>query len=277
MRVLVLSGGGAKGAMQIACVAELYLKGYRWDAVVGVSAGALNAAGIAFFDPVKSVALWKMIKSKSDVLNRNWISLLWKQGLYSMDPLEKFLKKAFKDIPKPWLDFYIGITNLKTGLVRFEKGEANEKLVPWLLASSCIPGIMEPKNFEADGGVRDTVPLSFAIKDLKADEIDVVMCQTLDRNQWMTGDNWEPSFPKIVSVAERAVDILSSEITYGDIQLCVERNDNPKYRKVKMQIFSPKERPPLDTLDFDSSKIALGLDYGKAMANEPTLRVGYDQ
>lgn len=271
-RVLVLSGGGARGSIQIGCINELYLKGVRWDAVVGVSAGALNAAGIAHFGPTKSIDFWKSVKSNSDILDRNWISFLWKQGMYNLKPLEKLLRKTFKDAPTPWLDFYMGITNLRNGILRFEKGKS-ETLIEHLLASSCIPAIMEPSGQEADGGVRDTVPLSFAIRDLGADEIDVVMCQALDRNQWFLEEKWKPSFPKILSTAARAVEILSAEVTYGDIQMCVTRNSDPAFKRIKLNVYSPIKKPPIDTLEFDREKIALGLEYGKQMASQPTLGV----
>lgn len=276
-RVLVLSGGGAKGAMQIGCAAELYLKGRRWDAVVGVSAGALNAAGIGFFNPVESLKFWKKIKKNSDVLSQNWISLLWRSGLYSMKPLEKFLKDTFNNVQGPWLDFYMGITNIKTGKIRFELGKNDASLVKYLIASSCIPTIMEHKDFEADGGIRDTVPLSFAIKDLGADEIDIIMCQSIDRNQWFDSDAWKPSWPYIVSSGIRTVDILSSEVTHGDIKLCQARNSDPNYKRVAVQIYAPNTPPPIDALDFNGAKIEAAIEYGKTMAAQPSLRFGYDQ
>ena len=45
---LILSGGGAKGAFQ--CGAEKYAreaKGYSWDIIAGVSAGAVNGVILA--------------------------------------------------------------------------------------------------------------------------------------------------------------------------------------------------------------------------------------
>ncbi|MGN1096989.1 MAG: patatin-like phospholipase family protein [Christensenellales bacterium] len=44
---LALEGGGAKGAYHVGVVTALYESGYSFDAVVGTSIGALNAAILA--------------------------------------------------------------------------------------------------------------------------------------------------------------------------------------------------------------------------------------
>jgi len=274
MRTLVLSGGGAKGAMQIACVAELYRQGKTWDNIVGVSAGALNAAGIAFFGAQQSREFWKTINKKSDILSMNIFSLLWKQGLYSLSPLEKILQRTFRDLPGEFTPFWTGTTDLAGGEVSFQAGTNDTSiLIPNLIHSCTIPAIMESSGLKMDGGVRDTVPLSYAIKGLLSDDIDVVMCQTLDRNQWLKDDGWKPTWPKILSIANRAVDILSSEVTWGDIEMCRMRNNQDGFRKVSVNIYAPVDRPPLDTLDFEKDLIHKGIEYGISMAKEPVMVV----
>ena len=43
-QILVLAGGSVKGAFQAGVIKALFEKGYRPDAIYGVSAGSLNAA-----------------------------------------------------------------------------------------------------------------------------------------------------------------------------------------------------------------------------------------
>src|SRR6266542_3470635 len=46
--VLVLSGGARMGAVQVGIVRALYATGFRPAAIIGTSAGAFNAAFLAF-------------------------------------------------------------------------------------------------------------------------------------------------------------------------------------------------------------------------------------
>jgi len=52
MTVFVFSGGALNGAAQVGMLEELYARGITPDAVVGVSAGAINAVNLAA-DPIK--------------------------------------------------------------------------------------------------------------------------------------------------------------------------------------------------------------------------------
>lgn len=58
---LALEGGGAKGAYQMGVVKALMEAGYEFDAVVGTSIGALNAAMIAQGKWEQGYQLWKNI------------------------------------------------------------------------------------------------------------------------------------------------------------------------------------------------------------------------
>ena len=51
----VLAGGGSLGAVQVGMLAELIGAGVRPDVIVGVSAGALNGAFLAFDSGLKMV------------------------------------------------------------------------------------------------------------------------------------------------------------------------------------------------------------------------------
>ncbi len=90
---LVLSGGGAKGAFQVA--AEKYAReehGYHWDIIAGVSVGALNGAMLAMekFDQLDQ--LWKTLSNRC-VYTGKWnlwaaIRLLFgAKSIYGNEPL----------------------------------------------------------------------------------------------------------------------------------------------------------------------------------------------
>ena len=80
----VLAGGGSLGAVQVGMLAELIGAGVRPDVIVGVSAGALNGAFLAFDPSLKMVeqmaVLWSRMTTK-EVLGLSWRSLLGLLGL----------------------------------------------------------------------------------------------------------------------------------------------------------------------------------------------------
>ena len=80
----VLAGGGSLGAVQVGMLAELIANGVQPDFIVGVSAGALNGAVLAFEPSINMVermaVLWSKITTR-EVLGLSWGSLLGIFGL----------------------------------------------------------------------------------------------------------------------------------------------------------------------------------------------------
>jgi NTE family protein len=81
---LFLAGGGSLGAVQVGMLAELIDAGVQPDVIVGVSAGALNGAFLAFDPSPKMIermaVLWSRMTTK-EVLGLSWRSLLGLLGL----------------------------------------------------------------------------------------------------------------------------------------------------------------------------------------------------
>ena len=61
---LSLEGGGARGAYQIGAVKALFENGYKFDAIVGTSIGAINGAYIAQGDFDKIYSMWQTMSFK---------------------------------------------------------------------------------------------------------------------------------------------------------------------------------------------------------------------
>ena len=80
----VLAGGGSLGAVQVGMLAELIANGVQPDFIVGVSAGALNGAFLAFEPSINMVermaVLWSKITTR-EVPGLSWRSLLGIVGL----------------------------------------------------------------------------------------------------------------------------------------------------------------------------------------------------
>ncbi|GBC81564.1 putative NTE family protein [bacterium HR10] len=165
--VLVLCGGGSKGAVEVGCYRALLELGVSVEAIIGTSIGAVNGAFIAAGIPVgEIIALWQRVKF-SDLFAFNW-GVLWNPrkaaSLYDNGKLRRFLERhlpaRFEDLVLPLT--IIG-TDLRTGeMVLMESGD----LIQAVLASTAVPGILPPVIVQGreivDGGLANNLPLDVA-------------------------------------------------------------------------------------------------------------------
>ncbi len=91
----VLSGGGARGALQVGALSALLEAGYQPDMLVGVSIGAVNAAFLALhgftrqsLDRLKS-AWFESINANLLPSNYIWLAVRAMVGRSSSDPARK--------------------------------------------------------------------------------------------------------------------------------------------------------------------------------------------
>jgi NTE family protein len=168
----VLAGGGSLGAVQVGMLAELISAGIYPDLIVGVSAGALNGAFLAF-DPssqtVERMALlWSQMSTRA-VLGLSWRSLLGVVGIRdhvgSPQGLRNLLRRelgnrSFADAAVP---LHIICAELVTGAdVILCEGDIAEAII----ASTAIPGVFPAAHhagrFLVDGAVAESTPIAVA-------------------------------------------------------------------------------------------------------------------
>lgn len=279
MHVLVLSGGGAKGAYQAGCLDALIASGAKFDAIVGTSVGALNAAGLSYLGMPHLRDIWlKQVRVPSDILKKHWIvTLPWRRGVYSLEPLKDLLKEELdKSKTGPTLPFWVGVCDLADMRLYFKAHDNDLRTtIQNVLASSSMPVIMDPVDVTmVDGGVRDIVPMSFPIKTLGADEVTVISCSPYSENQLADGIKWDAKFPKLLSYLVRTIDTMASEIQWQDMQLCQVYNKMPGKKRIKATVYAPDHRPILDSLDFHAELIKKAYDLGKRMAERPVIAFG---
>jgi NTE family protein len=254
MKALVLSGGGSKGAYE--CGVLDYLMGEQgtvYDLFAGVSVGAINAGFLAQFGNgfkssdaySKLNGLWNDI-SKSTVY-KNWfppyISAIWRPSLYDSSPLHTLVKDNVNPV---WVTtsgkkLRIGATGLETGEYRIFT-ESYPNICTAILASSAFPGMLTPVELEGqlwtDGGVKSTTPLRAAIQ-AGADDIDIILCSpAADPSTGFT------SKTTALSVAARAIDLMSDQIEANDLKTCQTEG------KVKLRIVRPDSVLVENPLDF---------------------------
>lgn len=180
-----ISGGGARGAIQVGMLRALLEDGIRPDLIVGTSVGAWNGGWLAQGASLERVAqlaeVWRHVTAAS--LNIIW----WRAArnlvrrrpfLYDGSGLSRLvgnniIKQNFEDLEIP---FHAVAINLTAGTKAvFSTGP----LAPAVLASSAIPGMFPPVVIDGqqyvDGGGADPTGLETALE-LGARRIYILNC-----------------------------------------------------------------------------------------------------
>lgn len=171
---LVLGGGGTRGALQVGFIRRIAELRIPVDFVVGTSAGALNAAFVAFHEAVEHDCLaeiWRGLRGRR-LYGRNpfaWVRGLARRqmGLYDNAPLRRLLEEHLRadDFSAARIPLHVTATNLCTGEREvFHRGP----LIPALLASAALPGIFPPvrigRDLFADGGIVAGLDIAAAVE-----------------------------------------------------------------------------------------------------------------
>jgi NTE family protein len=158
---LSFSGGGSFGAVEIGILKRLLeTQNKKYDIYTGISAGALNAGFMSYFDNLKTgvnvaEGIYTNLQNKMiyDLLPPTGISVL------NTSPLFKTLTKILNTMPgEPKVHTVIGATNLYSGNLDVFNFEDNDDLnkVLLLMSSAAIPGLFPPIEYNgqlyADGG-----------------------------------------------------------------------------------------------------------------------------
>jgi len=215
---LVLSGGGAMGALQVGVLRELFRSGFRPGRIVGTSVGALNGAFLAFHPDEEGVErlaeIWRGLEHER-YLRFNPVRLAYRlasrqRNLFDSDFLERLVHDQAEedDFAATKVPLFVVATNLNTGRKQvLTEGRVSEAV----LASTAIPGVFSPVQMNGyafiDGGVVANLDLETAV-DLGAREIlaiDLSHCFQLP----------EPS--NVVGVITRTVDIVMRDRVQRDM------------------------------------------------------------
>ena len=183
MDAVVLSGGGALGAVQVGALRALVEHGVRPSFMVGCSVGALNAAFFGCDPSLARVAelerLWLTLTA-ADVFGKGHavVGHLIRRHthIYDPDALHALIRRGMTvdDLSHTAIPVHVVTTNLDSGRPEWwSSGDA----VTVLAASACLPGIFPPVEFASelhvDGGVTCPVPVLRALE-LGADRVWVV-------------------------------------------------------------------------------------------------------
>lgn len=170
---LILEGGGMKG-IYTAGVLEYFMEKDRYFSyVIGVSAGACNAASYISRQPGRNKSVMiDYIRHPDYISFRN---LIQKRELFGMDLIfnqipNELLPFDFQAFHAAEERFVIGTTDCLTGEpVYFEKNENPNDILSIIRASSSLPFMSKAVTYKGhllmDGGVADPIPIRKALAD----------------------------------------------------------------------------------------------------------------
>ena len=181
----VLAGGGSLGAIQVGMLIELARVSVRPDLIVGVSAGALNGAFLAF-DPSSAMVdrmadIWCRVRTR-DVIGLSLGSVLGILGLRGHLADSRGVRRLLeRELPYRQFDcarvpLHIVAADQRTGdEVLLSCGE----IVSAVLASTAIPGVFPAVSLDGrllvDGVVATGTPIATAVR-LGATRLIVLPC-----------------------------------------------------------------------------------------------------
>ena len=280
-RVLILGGGGVKGAFQIGTIKHLIEKhDIKWDLIIGVSVGALTGSYLAMYNQnevlkgIKSLESFWRTKINNEAIYKPIAPGFWKYAfafftkyINSTEPLRKTLTENWdlKKLKRSDVDFLLGTTSLLSGQYR-NVDKYSDGIIDWIMASSAFP-ILFPSikilNDEyIDGGLRSNVPINDALQ-FDVEHIDVILCEpygdhakSLKRNK------------NLIDVILRTTEILSDELFVNDLKhICF-------FHDIDIDIYSPMSYLTSETLDFNPKLINEMIDIGYTSRRKVSVKKG---
>jgi len=217
MRAFVLSGGANYGAQQVGALEVLFEHGIQPDTVLGVSAGALNAAWVTVHPTLEGVQelsrIWREDAAATAPPVGPLTALLrligGKDSLLSNDSLLQFIRRwsfaesTFGEFTHPRL--YTVAARYDDGALRIFGDDPSDRIIDGLMTSTAMPPFYPPWEVDGvpylDGGVTSHLPLQAAVA-RGADEIFALR----NGHGFMLGN--APVQRNVFSIGSKAISLL---------------------------------------------------------------------
>jgi NTE family protein len=217
---LVLSGGGAMGALQVGVLRVLMRRGFRPGRIIGTSVGALNGAFLAFYPDLSGVErlaeIWRGLENDR-YINFSPVRIAYRIALrqpyiFSNEFLQRLITEhtSIDDFSATKVPLHITAANMRTGRKHvFSSGPVSQAV----LASTAIPAVFAPVEIEGetyiDGGVIANLDLETALELGAHDVLGIDLSHCFD--------NSAPS--TVIGILTRTVDIVIRDRVDRDIEL----------------------------------------------------------
>lgn len=287
VNVLVLSGGGSRGAFGAGILKGLGKAGKRprYNVVTGVSTGALLATSAFLGDDATLERLYAGGVTTADILRKRCIlTLPFSSSLTTLGPLEALIEREITDelIDKVGAEamrsIFVATTNMDRGLLRvWNMGDIARRheyalYRRVLLASSSVPFMHPPVYIDgvhhADGGVREVLLLRAVMLGLQGARvtIHVVLNGKLNVDEMCVQ-------PGLLSIATRAVEVLATASAVGTLYQSHATAQSVGARWLLARI--PDSLPlGFDAMTFDPVGMKALFDYGVATGETENWETG---
>lgn len=282
-RLLVVSGGGARGAWGVGIANMLDSTGKRYAHVVGTSTGSLMAPLILLrkFDDLnraytsvtqKSIFNVNPFKKDGSIRFLNAIFRLCKPSLGTTenlrDLIHQFLTQAdYQQIrtQSPGLDFTVSVVNFRTleSAYRSASQYGYDEMVNWIWASANEPVFMSPyttvdsltgqTDYWFDGGVRNVIPIRQGLQiayDRHYPAVDVIV------NGKANGDEPASTWPN-ASKPSLLQTVMRTFNTYGS----GTREMNITIGRLVQRLMQPTSAQPDSLVEEDAQEPGLTLTF----------------
>lgn len=255
---VVLSGGGARGALQVAAVERLAARATTW---AGTSVGAINACAAASGRVRELRAFWDSIDGAGDFQGRQLDP--W-NGLASLRPLERVMREVGALAPR--VPTWVGVFDYARSVARLERLHGDADAV-WeaVRCSASIPLQHEPASLRGewlgDGGIDAPLP---PVPPGRFDEIHAVFCAPHLPLPELAAD--EVNGP--LEQAARALDhVVSRSVARCHAELERYKREHPSTR---VFVYEPESWADVGpTFDASRARIQARLRHGAWMAASP--------
>ncbi len=242
MRAFVLSGGANYGAQQAGALEVLFEHGIQPDMVMGVSAGALNAAWLAAHPTLEGAQelsrIWREDAAVTIPPVGPLIALLrllgGKDSLLSNDSLLQFIRRwpfaenTFGEFTQPRL--YTVAARYDDGALRIFGDDPTDHILNGLMTSTAMPPFYPPWEVDGvlylDGGVTSHLPLQAAVA-RGADEIFALR----NGHGFLLGP--APAQRNVLAIGAQAVSLLVSRQARLEIE-AVQRNRSVRLHLIEL-------------------------------------------
>lgn len=277
MKILILSGGGAKGNYQRGVLKNFNLE--EFDLVGGTSVGSLNGLAVAMGRENDLDDIWGNIKNKDvykgkmSILRVVWALIKKRNYILDYTPLLNLLK-SFKGskLVKDFVCNTIDLTKERQILHYFKKGEiVNDKVIDAVLASSTIPLIFKPVNTSwVDGGLVSNSVLGDVLDVIpqKREQVKEIVCINCNVRETKS-----VSYSTLLEMGATVYSKLMTNLVHDDVNSFISINKNiknknlinTKHKYIPLLLIEPKKRLTLNPWDFDNCHYLfnMGLKDGK--------------
>lgn len=224
---LVLEGGGMRGVFTSGALEYLLERDIRLPYIVGVSAGACNAASYISRQAGRNKAVTVGYAGHPDYIS---MKRLLRQGeLFNMDLIfdqipnidHPFNYEQFFSSPQI---FHVGVTDCKSGeTIYYEKMELMDDFNKILRASSSLPMVAVPVEYEGrqfmDGGISDPIPIKKSLEDGNTKNVIILtqppeyMKMPAKRGMWYFRRKYK-NFPGLVKIVEQRYNIYNNSLAF---------------------------------------------------------------